>query len=117
MDLTPELEPRIWSHITDELPEGHPLAQEAVACIVCRKLVHADYNECMATWVETGRGPYCFGCFAEAIKDVQPPRNYVAPNGREMTIAEETYYLMSEGEGWGLTSETLREATTQSGGE
>lgn len=58
-------EPVIHSHITDCLPEGHPLAYESVSCIVCGVLVHASNNECMQTWVETGCGSGCLKCFAE----------------------------------------------------
>lgn len=57
-------EPRIHSHITDELPDGHPLAHEQVDCKKCGVLVHAFNNECMQTWVETGNGPFCLRCFA-----------------------------------------------------
>lgn len=56
-------EPRIHSHITDELPDDHPLAFVAVECKRCNVLVHIG-NECMQTWVETGQGAYCLTCFA-----------------------------------------------------
>ena len=57
-------EPLIHSHITDKLPEGHPLKWETVACKSCfRTLCCVD--ECMQTWVEAGTGNYCTGCFAK----------------------------------------------------
>ena len=57
-------EPRIHSHITDVLPGEHALAYEQVQCLDCGRLVHAFNNECMQTWVETGRGAFCLKCFA-----------------------------------------------------
>ena len=53
------------SHITDELPSKHPLANEQVYCKSCGELVHAANNECMQTWVETGDGSFCVTCFAD----------------------------------------------------
>ena len=57
------IEPIIHSHITDELPEGHPLAYDQVECLDCGVLVHAGNNECMQTWIETGMGNFCTECF------------------------------------------------------
>jgi hypothetical protein len=65
-------EPRIWSHITDVLPDGHPLAHVTVYCAACREMVHAGNNECMQTWVETGRGPHCLPCFVDAVRGAEP---------------------------------------------
>lgn len=59
-------EPLIHSHITDELPNDHPLAWEQVHCADCRILVHAVNNECMTAWVETRNNNYCLTCFANA---------------------------------------------------
>lgn len=56
-------EPIIHSHITDVLPEGHPLAYEGTECRSCSVLVHAFNNECMQTWIETGLGNFCIVCF------------------------------------------------------
>lgn len=57
-------EPLIHSHITDSLPDTHPLAWDAIMCANgCRTMVHASNNECMSTWVETGRGNYCLPCW------------------------------------------------------
>lgn len=58
------MEPLIHSHITDELPNGHKLAQETVYCKSCDKMLHHSINECMQTWVETGYGNYCIKCFS-----------------------------------------------------
>lgn len=96
-----EREPVIWSHITDGLPEDHPLAYETLYCVTCREMLHAGNNECMQTWVETGKGPYCIEDFVEAIKDVQPAGETVI-RGHTLSYAETVYYLMDEGEGWGL---------------
>ncbi len=60
-------EPVIHSHITDELASGHPLAHETVRCVSCDEVVHAENNECMQTWVETGRGPYCLPCWIASV--------------------------------------------------
>lgn len=57
-------EPLIHSHLEDLLPDAHPLAFQSVGCRDCQVLVHAGNNECMRTWVETGRGSYCLACFA-----------------------------------------------------
>jgi hypothetical protein len=56
-------EPKIHSHIDDELPDTHPLAWETVFCVQCRAMLHAANNECMQTWVETGKGAYCLKDF------------------------------------------------------
>jgi hypothetical protein len=57
-------EPVIHSHITDVLPDNHLQAFQNVCCGNCGVLVHAFNNECMQTWVETGRGAFCLRCFA-----------------------------------------------------
>lgn len=57
-------EPQIHSHITDLLPDEHPLAFHGVYCKVCGMMLHASNNECMATWVESGSGNYCLAHFA-----------------------------------------------------
>lgn len=57
-------DPILHTHIEDGLPETHPLASVQVHCTDCGYLVHAGNNECMTTWVETGRGPFCIACFA-----------------------------------------------------
>lgn len=61
-------EPRIHSHIDDELPPDHPLAFKIVNCQACAVMVHCESNECMQTWVETGRGTYCLPCFVNEAK-------------------------------------------------
>ena len=72
-EVLPEVEecktPKLHSHIEDGLPNGHPLAYECVYCTMCGEMLHAGNNECMQTWVETGRGNFCIPCFAQ-IPDV-----------------------------------------------
>lgn len=64
-------EPIIHSHITDELPEDHPLSHESIECDKkgCVREFHCWNNECMSTWIETGRGNYCFQCFVDILKE------------------------------------------------
>jgi hypothetical protein len=63
--MTPTVrEPVLHSHVSDALPDDHPLASENVSCASCDEMVHASNNECMQTWVETGKGPHCLLCFA-----------------------------------------------------
>jgi hypothetical protein len=57
-------EPRIHSHVTDRLPESHPLARLRVSCERCESLVHLASNTCVRTWIETGRGNFCLPCFS-----------------------------------------------------
>lgn len=64
-----DIEPQIHSHITDILPEGHYLAYETVDCKTCHVMLHADNNECMQTWIETGKGNYCLKCFMALSKE------------------------------------------------
>ncbi len=60
------MEPLIHSHITDVLPEGHRLADSNVFCDRCGGILHTWENECMTTWVETGKGNYDLLCFVIA---------------------------------------------------
>lgn len=55
-------EPQIHTHITDTLPDDHPLAWVTLNCDQCGTSLHIG-NESMDDWVETGKGNYCFGCF------------------------------------------------------
>ena len=59
-------EPRIHSHVTDRLPEDHPLADTRVYCDRCETLLHLQTNSCMRTWIESGCGNYCMRCFVVA---------------------------------------------------
>lgn len=59
------LEPRIYSYITDGLPENHQWANKALYCGHCDTMLHASNNECMTPWVETGIENYCLACFAK----------------------------------------------------
>lgn len=83
-------DPLIHTHITDVLPDDHPQAFESINCSACGEMVHAFNNECMQTWVETGKGNFCIFCFVkidgvEAIDDEyglppQPSDNAVDAN-------------------------------------
>jgi hypothetical protein len=74
------IEPKIHSHIEDCLEEAHPLAFEQVYCDGRKtdanhdKILHAANNECMQTWVETGRGNFCWKCFCKMASTVLPDR-------------------------------------------
>ena len=59
-----KIDPILHSHISDMLPELHPLAYEHLNCKHCGELVHAANNECMQTWIESGEGNYCLSCFS-----------------------------------------------------
>ena len=59
-------DPVLHSHVEDVLPDSHPLAYESVYCRVCGQMLHAFNNECMQTWVETGKGNYCLACLNAA---------------------------------------------------
>lgn len=61
------MEPLIHSHITDVLPDDHPLAHETIFCGGCTEMLHASNNECMQTWVESGAGAHCLRCFTLSI--------------------------------------------------
>jgi len=73
-------EPRIHSHITDALPDDHALAYEMVDCEKCGVMVHASNNECMQTWIETGRGAFCMRCFAATRGEVLEGCDALMPN-------------------------------------
>lgn len=55
-DWSDEVEPRIWSHITDDHPDCG-----VAHCRRCKGMVQCSEN--MVPWVETGIGPFCFDCF------------------------------------------------------
>ena len=63
-------DPVLHSHVEDMLPAAHALAFQQVHCAGCGALLHAANNECMQTWIETGRGNYCVPCFAK-IEEVE----------------------------------------------
>ena len=65
--MTERIEPKIHSHIEDGLPDDHPLAWEQVDCMTCGKPVHNSRNECISSWVETGKGIFCFRCWINAL--------------------------------------------------
>lgn len=58
-------EPKIHSHMTDELPGDHPRAYDCIMCDAegCKNMLHASNNECMQTWIETDNGNFCTDCF------------------------------------------------------
>ncbi len=56
-------EPIIHSHLTNTLPENHPLRYKDVYCDKCGKMLHSKNNECMQTWLETEKGNFCTRCF------------------------------------------------------
>ncbi len=60
-------EPLLHTDITDTLDVSHPLANVSINCKRCSCPVHASNNECMSAWIETGRGPYCVGCFSRTV--------------------------------------------------
>lgn len=62
-------EPLVHSHVTDVLPEAHPLAYTVVYCAGCKSMVHCDNNECMQTWVEWGPYALCGECFSPLFAD------------------------------------------------
>lgn len=67
-------EPLIHSHITDCLDEDHPFTKLAcnntpvVDCDNCNEMLW-HYNECMQTWVETGKGNYCLRCWISILSE------------------------------------------------
>jgi hypothetical protein len=63
-------DPRLHSHVEDALPENHPSATTTVYCRGCGVMLHASNNECMQTWIESGKGNFCIKCFA-ALDDVE----------------------------------------------
>jgi len=69
---TTAAEPRIHSHVADALPADHPLAYRRVYCDRCTTLLHIQTNSCMRTWIESGRGNLCVGCFVLAAGGIAP---------------------------------------------
>jgi hypothetical protein len=65
-------EPLVHSHVGDALPPDHPLAHELVRCDCCDTLLHSRRNSCLRTWLETGRGNLCVGCFVLAAGGLAP---------------------------------------------
>lgn len=63
-------EPIIHSHKSDRLPAEHPLARKDVCCAKCKELVHAWNNECMQTWVEIEKIPFCMNCALPCFQEV-----------------------------------------------
>lgn len=64
-------EPIFHSHMSDVLPDDHPLATETVFCLKCKKeMLHASNNECMQTWVEIYGKPFCLACALPCFQSV-----------------------------------------------
>jgi hypothetical protein len=59
----PRRDPIMHTHVSDKLDDTHPLAFHSIECRRCHETLHAFNNECMQTWVETGKGNYCIFCF------------------------------------------------------
>jgi hypothetical protein len=71
-----EKEPVVHSHITDVLPDDHPLAYKTVYCDAkrqhnCNRMLHAGNNECMTTWLEFAGKNVCMVVFAKFTLDVE----------------------------------------------
>ena len=66
------IEPLVHSHVTDRLPDEHPLARSRVYCDRCEALLHSQRNSCIRTWLETGRGNLCVRCFVLAAGGLVP---------------------------------------------
>ena len=100
------LEPLVHSHVTDVLPDGHPLAEADVHCDRCGALVHSQINEYMQTWIETGMGNYDVLCFVIAAGGFEAGDLLDANYNRKQ---EEQHLWSSDGPGveslspeWGL---------------
>jgi hypothetical protein len=65
-------EPQLHSNISDQLPANHQLATRRVSCERCEAILHLQTNQCVRTWVESGRGNYCLYCFAVAVGELAP---------------------------------------------
>lgn len=57
------VEPLVHSHLTDTLPDAHPLVGHNVYCKCCNAMLHCENNECMQTWLELPSGAYCTRCY------------------------------------------------------
>ncbi len=76
-------EPQIHSHLSDVLPDEHPLANEDVYCDECKVMLHAHNNECMQTWIEFEDGNFCTNCMG-------PLREVMYSNTRTMKTGSPT---------------------------
>ena len=73
-------EPELHTGYVDCLPEAHPLAYRSVTCDRCQRPIHAANNECMWTWVETGKGNYCLPCFVALDEEDGTDPAYCLPD-------------------------------------
>ena len=67
------MEPQIHSHVTDVLPDDHPLAFETVYCDCTKEhengeMLHCGNNECMQTWIEFCGFHICVKCFIKYLE-------------------------------------------------
>ena len=76
-------EPELHTGYVDCLPEAHPLAYRSVTCDRCQRPIHAANNECMWTWVETGKGNYCLPCFVALDEEDGTDPAYCLPDRAE----------------------------------
>lgn len=72
-----KIEPRIHGTL-DELPGNHPfvLKSSSLYCENCNEMIWAFNNECMQTWVESGKGNFCITCFAILIVEYEDKMNF-----------------------------------------
>ena len=71
-------EPRLHSHISDQLPADHQLATRRLSCERCETILHVQTNQCLRTWVESGRGNYCLYCFVVVVGELVPTATRLA---------------------------------------
>ena len=64
------IDPVLHTHVEDLLPDSHRLASETVYCQFggCGMMLHCENNECMTTWVETGKGNFCLKHFTQLLQ-------------------------------------------------
>lgn len=100
-------EPLVHSHVADVLPDDHPPAEANVHCDRCGGLLHTQSNDCMTTWIETGRGNYDVVCFVIAAGGFQAG-DLLDPNDNRKE--DEPHLWSSDGPGveslgpeWGLS--------------
>jgi len=88
-------DPVLHSHIEDVLPDDHPLAFSDVFCRECGGMLHADNNECMQTWVETGLWNFCIQCFAKMPNASNLGEFYGILSSEHEEIVDETSLLLA----------------------
>lgn len=73
-DHSRAVEPKLHSGITDTLPNNHKLVHKSICCDFtdCKTMLHASNNENMVSWIETGKGNFCWPHFLEQAQDGIP---------------------------------------------